>query len=78
MYKTQIYDSIKAESILWRIAKMRHKKLNIWLYDSKGNLIAYVIAEPFEYVNGFKNLGFASNVIIEPDNMVSGYKVCQV
>ena len=80
MYKTQIYNSNKAESILWRIAKRQHKKLSIWLYDSKDNLIAYVIAEPFEYVNAFKNISFAQNVIIGRDSrgLSGGYFVYQV
>ena len=80
MYRTQIYDSNKAEAILWRIAKMHHKKLSIWICDSKSNLIAYVIAEPFEHVNGFKNLSFAEKVIIGRDSrgLCGGYHVYQV
>lgn len=79
MYKTQVYDCEKAESILWRVAKKHHnKQLTIWLYDSKGNLIAYVLADPFEYVTGFKNLSFAQKVIIERNHDIcSGYNVYQ-
>lgn len=72
MYKTQVYDGFKAETILAKVARKHHKALNLWLYNDSC-LIAYVIAQPFECIDGLKNISLIGNVIIERN--LSGFKI---
>ena len=64
MYKTQIYSGYKAECILAKVAKKQRNHINLWLYNNY-RLLAHVVAQPFDYIDGLKNVSFVGNVIIE-------------
>lgn len=72
MYKTQVYSPYKTESILVRLAKKNNKPLRLWFYN-ESTLLCYVVAKPFEYVNGFENVAFISNAKIE--RCTYGFKI---
>lgn len=75
MYRTQVYDGFNAETILAKVAKKHNKPMMIWLYR-KCHLIACVIGEPYEYVDGFKNVSFVGKVTIE--RCPSGFRVYNI